>query len=468
VGSPGGRCGGPVSSTTGILDASPVGDRAQNGRLMAVRFDPEVLRNDPEHRRRVLEVLSAAVSAVDPVAAVGRHLERFGATLRVGEHEVPVPSGRIVVLAVGKAAVPMARSAVSRLDGLSICGAVAAPEAAEIPGLEVMVGGHPLPDEGSLRAGRRLLELAHAAGPDDLVLVLISGGGSALAEYPLPGLELADLRAVSDALLRAGAPIAEINLVRRHLSALKGGRLAAAAAPARLAGLVVSDVIGSALEVIAGGPTVPDSTSAAEALDVLSARGVVPPGAVSDVLQHSPDDGIGIGAAGGMLSVIADGSMAARAACEEAKRLGLVATLGSTSVEGEAAEVGRTLAEDGRRLAPGVMLIHAGETTVTVSGRGRGGRNQELALAAGIALEGHPGILVAGFGTDGIDGPTPAAGGIGDAGTASRGWSAGRDARVALETNDSATFLEATGDQLRCGATGTNVGDLMVVYRDAG
>ena len=331
--------------------------------------------------------------------------------------------------------------------------------------MKVLVGGHPLPDDGSLRAGRALLDLAESAGPDDLVLVLISGGGSALAEVPLPGVSLDDLQVVNLALLRSGAPITEVNTVRRHLSALKGGGLGAAAAPARLASLIVSDVVGSPLEAIAGGPTVPDPTSAEEAIRVLADRGIAPPPAVSRVLHASsqtPRRPIGVA------SVIADGSIAAHAAAGAAADLGVAARVASTTLQGEARRVGAELAASARDLPPATMAIYAGETTVTVSGSGIGGRNQELALAAGIALDGYPDALVASFGTDGVDGPTDAAGGIGDSETIQRGVRLGFDARAALAENDSATYLGATGDQLRCGPTGTNVGDVVVVYRSDG
>lgn len=430
---------------------------------MPIRFDPAVSTNDPGPRGRLLHVLEAALEAVDPATAMARSLVRDGGNLRVGDREVAVPKGKVVLLALGKASVAMARAAVEVVDGLALTGVVVAPAPAQLPGLEVIVGSHPVPDERSLNAGRRLLDLADSAGPDDLVLALVSGGGSALAEVLVPGVGLDDLRAVTAALLRTGAPITELNTVRRHLSLLKGGGLAAAAVPARVVTLVVSDVVGNPLEVVAGGPTVADPTRPEDALRVIGDRSIDVPSAVAAALENRR------AASGehreGIVAVIADGAVAARAAQAAAVRLGIIADVGSTTLEGIARQVGAELAASALRLEPGTMAVYAGETTVEVRGGGRGGRNQELALAAGIALEESPGMLVASVGTDGIDGPTAAAGGIGDLGTVARGVTRGLDARSALDGNDSATYLAAVGDQLRCGPTGTNVGDVMVAYR---
>ncbi|HAX81183.1 MAG TPA: glycerate kinase, partial [Actinobacteria bacterium] len=217
----------------------------------------------------------------------------------------------MIVLALGKAASAMARGAVSALDGLAIAGVVVSPDGARVSGLQAVAGEHPVPGPGSLRAGQLLLEVAASAGRADLVLVLLSGGGSSLAEVPLLGCTLGDLQAVGAALLRSGLPIDSVNTVRRHLSALKGGRLALAASPARVATLVVSDVVGSLLEVIAGGPTVPDPTSAADAMRVITDAAIpVPPG-VFEVLRHEPGERL---VEPGSVAVIADGPACAAAA----------------------------------------------------------------------------------------------------------------------------------------------------------
>ncbi len=440
---------------------------------MAVVFDRAVLAADPGPRAEVLAALAGALAAADPAAAVRRGLRRRGGALALGRRRVSLPRGRVIVLSLGKAAVAMAGAALEALAGLEVTGVVVAPAATSRPmgPLEAVAGGHPLPDTGSLRAGRRLLAFAKDAGEDDLVLVLVSGGGSALAEVPAPGLTLDDLVAANRALLHSGAPITEVNTVRRHLSALKGGFLARASAPARLVTLLVSDVVGSAPEAIAGGPTVPDPTTFADALAVVEDRGLAMPDAAAGALREGaagrrPETPKGGAAFAGPAMVVTDGAAAARAAKAAATGRGIEARVSSTAVEGEARFVGTRLGEIARGLAPGRMLISAGETTVTLAGPGRGGRNQEVALAAALALAGDPGgALVASFATDGVDGPTDAAGGIGDAGTVERGQARGLDATAALAENDALPYLSASGDLLRCGPTGTNVGDIMIAYR---
>jgi len=432
-----------------------------------MRFDAGVLEADPGPRADVLAVIESALEAVDPAAAVRRHLPRLVAA---------PPPGRVIVLALGKAALPMAAAAVAVLAGVPITGVAATNTRGEVPGLEVVVAGHPVPDTGSLRAGRRLLEAANAAGPDDLVLTLISGGGSALAEVPADGLTLDDLEATGTALLRSGADIVAFNTVRKHLSAIKGGRLALAAGAGRMVTLVISDVVGNPLESIASGPTVPDPSTYADALTVVDDFRVVVPERVRDHLRRGVEGAREETPAGGeafarqTIRVIADAAAAADGARRGAAARGIEAHEVTTALQGEAREVAVGVAEAMQhRAGPGEMLLYAGETTVTVTGPGRGGRNQALARAAGIALSTGGGAgLVASFGTDGIDGPTDAAGGIGDPGTVARGAARGMDAAAALDDNDAGSYLEVCGDLLRCGPTGTNVGDLVLAYRPAG
>lgn len=440
-------------------------------RPVLAAFDPPVLAADPGPRADVLAALGGALAAADPAAAVTRHFHRSRRGLLVGGNRLPLPEGRVFVLAFGKAAPAMAQAALAVLEGCEIAGLVASPSGTAAGSLEAVAAGHPLPNAGSLAAGRRMLELAGEASRHDLVLVLVSGGGSALAEAPAPGLALHDLEEVNRALLRSGAPITEVNTVRRHLSAFKGGRLAAAAAPAPVVTLILSDVVGSPLEAIAGGPTVPDPTTYSGARAVLRRWGVLPPPAADALLAEGeahrrPETPKGGEAFAGPVVVVADGAAAAEGAAAAARERGLQARVGSAVLEGEARLVGARLAARARRLRPGEMVLFAGETTVTVTGAGRGGRNQELALAAGMTLErSGTGALVASFATDGVDGPTDAAGGIGDAGTVARGERLGRNAAAALAANDALPYLEAAGDLLRCGPTGTNVGDVMVAYR---
>jgi glycerate-2-kinase len=346
-----------------------------------------------------------------------------------------------------------------------------------LPGIDVWTASHPVPDTHGLAGAAAALEVARAAGEDDLVLCLLSGGASALWPAPPAGVSLSDLRAATGSLLRAGAPIAEINAVRRHLSRIAGGWLARAAAPARLVTLAVSDVVGSAPDAIGSGPTVPDPTTYADALEVLRRREVDVPPAVRAHLQRgdlgeapeTPKPG-DPAFARASYRVVASSRDALAAAAEEAERLGYRTTVVGDDMEGEARRVATEVAalawgahaEGESARAPAAFLL-GGETTVTVRGPGRGGRSQELALAAALEIEGEPGVVVAAVGTDGRDGPTDAAGGMVDGETTARGRAAGLEARDALERNDAHAFLRASGDLVVTGPTGTNVNDLVLV-----
>ena len=349
--------------------------------------------------------------------------------------------------------------------------------AAEVPGIEVWEAAHPVPDARGLAGAAEALACARRAGPRDLVLCLLSGGASALWPSPPKGVTLTDLRALTGRLLRAGATIRELNTVRKHLSRIGGGWLARAAYPARVVTLAVSDVVGSALDVIASGPTVPDPTTFADALDVLE-RYEVEGSSTAIAYLHAGADGQapetpkpGDPAFDRTTAhVIARNADALRGAAAEAERLGWRAEIVADDMEGEAREVARQIAtfalerQAGLRSgAPPLALLLGGETTVTVRGSGTGGRNQELALALAIELEGRDGIVAASLGTDGTDGSTDAAGGMVDGETVSRGAVRGLDARDFLARNDSHPFLRATGDLLVTGPTGTNVCDVVLV-----
>jgi len=400
----------------------------------------------------LLRAFLAGVRAVDPgpvtAAAAGEMLGEV--------------TGRVLVIAAGKASVAMARgfaAAVAIDDGIII-----APGDGDAPA-PVIVGGHPLPDEGSVAGARRALEIARSAGEGDTVVCLISGGASALLAAPAEGLTLADLRATNRALLACGADIRETNTVRKHLSAIKGGLLAAAAGTARLVTLLVSDVVGDPVDVIASGPTVPDPTTYTDALAVVDRYGLRSrlPGSVvahleagasgerpeTPVTSHPDHD----------LRVIASGGVAAGAAVAWLRSAGVPARLVATDLAGEAREAAVDVV---RAAKDRTVLVFAGETTVTVAGHGRGGRNQEAALAAAVAIDGRAVTFLA-AGTDGIDGPTGAAGGLVDGTTIGRGAALGLDARSSLADNDSHTFLAATGDLVVTGPTGTNVADLWLV-----
>jgi hydroxypyruvate reductase len=358
------------------------------------------------------------------------------------------PRGRTVLLALGKAAAEMAAAVEAQWDA-PLCGVAVTRRGSErvLPRVEVLGAAHPVPDESSVAAAERLLALARAAGPDDLVLVLLSGGASSLACLPGEGLGLAQKRSLTAALLRSGADVREINCVRRHLSRFKGGRLAVAAAgAARLVTLAISDVVGDSPEDIGSGPTAADPTTVGDALAILARYGIDPPErGWSETPAEVP----------GEWRLVASGADALEAASAEARRLGYRVRL--LECEGEAREVGRGHAALALRMDPGTALISGGELTVTVRGPGRGGPNQEYALAAALALAGRPGLSGLAADTDGIDGEGEAAGAFFDG----DGGAAGGE--EALEANDSGAWFARRGGLFVTGPTGTNVSDLRII-----
>jgi hydroxypyruvate reductase len=372
----------------------------------------------------------------------------------------------------------MARAVEDALGDRVAAGLVVAKEPPARPPRRVRVveAGHPLPDARGLAAAAEMHQLASGAGPGDLVVCVISGGGSALAPLPVEGVSLAEKQAVTRLLLEAGATINELNAVRKHLSRLKGGQLARAAAPAGVVALLLSDVIGDPLDVIGSGPTAPDPTSFADALAVLDRFGL------RDRAPASVRAHLEAGARGAVADtpkpgdplfdrvrnvVVGNNGLVVDAAMAEARRLGFPPLLLTRSLQGEAREVARvlaSLAEEAHRSGqpvgrPGCLLA-AGETTVTVRGPGKGGRCQELCLAMVPAIAGMPGSAVRAAGTDGSDGPTDAAGAVVDGTTLARARAAGLDPRARLAANDAYAFFAALGDLVRTGPTGTNLMDV--------
>ncbi len=422
--------------------------------------------------RKVATALQrVALEAVEPQAAIRRHVTREGEHLIVaGRRYLLTTYERVFILAFGKAAYPMT-AATAELLGDRLTAGVAITKHGHLPPkdrmpalpIQFFTAGHPVPDENSQRGAQAVLDLAQQATERDLVICLISGGGSALLTYPVPALGLDGLRLLTDKLLRSGATIGEMNAVRKHCSLVKGGQLAQVIAPATLVTLVLSDVIGDPLDVIASGPTVPDSTTVADAQAVLRRYQIdetVP-------FHETPKQGDLLFEKGQHV-IIGSNRLAAMAALEEARRLGFNSLLLGTYVEGEAREVGRVAAsfaksirEHGDPLPPPACLIWGGETTVTVRGSGMGGRNQELALAAAIALDGWRDVLLMALATDGTDGPTDGAGAVITGETVSRARALGLDPLAYLEENDSYHFFSASGELLRIGPTGTNVNDLL-------
>lgn len=429
------------------------------------------------HRAIVMEVLQAALEAADPYMAVLKALQA---------HDLAkLSAGKVYVLGAGKAGAAMARAAEEALEDRITEGLVIVKDGytggMPLERIELVEASHPVPDSRGSVATERLLALAAYAGEGDLVLCLISGGGSALMQAPAEGILLEDIQATTAALLRAGATINELNGIRKHLSRISGGQLARIAAPARVLSLILSDVTGSPLDVIASGPTAPDPATYADALNTLQRFDLtnkVPSSVLSRLQVGAHGDLSETPKPGDPLfnrvenSIVAGNVLAVEAAAKKANGLRLNTSIMSTFLEGEAREVGtvlaaltREIAHYNRPMTKPTCLLFGGETTVTVRGNGIGGRNTELALSAAIALDGLGGnVLVASLATDGGDGASPSAGAIIDGTTVAKGRALGLNAHVALANNDSYTYLAATGDALMLGPTGTNVNDVMAVF----
>ncbi|HET8626559.1 MAG TPA: DUF4147 domain-containing protein [Thermomicrobiales bacterium] len=433
--------------------------------------------------RTVRDLFDAAVAAVDVRAAVRRTLAVADGGLTVGGEDVPLaPGGRLFVVAFGKAAAAMAAEAEAIL-GDRIAAGVAITKygnAEPTRTVEVREAGHPTPDEAGRRAAQEVSDLLAGTTPDDVVLCLISGGGSALLTAPAEGIGLDDLRATTDALLAAGATINELNAVRKHLETLKGGGLAAAAAPARVVALAVSDVLGDPLDVIASGPTVGDTSTYDDAWGVIERYHLAEkvPASVAARLRAGrrdeapetprPDDPLFRRV---RTLVVANLRMAAEGAARRARDLGYDVAFLDLAIEGEAREVGQRLAARAREARDEAgggrrCLIGGGETTVTVRGDGLGGRNTEVALAAALALDGVDGVALASLASDGDDGSTKSAGAVATGETVARGRARGLDAADSLARNDSARYFERAGGLLVTGPTQTNVADLYVILLD--
>jgi len=335
--------------------------------------------------------------------------------------------------------------------------------------------GHPVPDERGQAATEEMIRRVHAAKADDLIVFLVSGGGSALTPAPVPPITLAEEQETTRLLLAAGATINDLNAVRKHLSFFKGGQFARAAAPATVMALILSDVIGDPLDVIASGPTAPDPTTFADALDVLRRRGVIArvPASVRARLDARARGEIAETPKPGdpvfehvTNVVIGNNATVVEAAASQARRLGYRTEILTRELQGEARDVARELVARARSVAARTCLIAGGETTVTVRGSGRGGRCQEFVLAAALELTREDRLVVLAAGTDGSDGPTDAAGAIADAITIPNGERSGRSARAALDDNDAFTFLSSAGDLIVSGPTNTNLLDVYVMLRD--
>jgi len=385
---------------------------------------------------------------------------------------------RVCLISVGKAGAACARVAAEILGKRLVRGLVISPDDCEIEGLDSIKSSHPLPDEASLLAGERALEAARSAGRNETLLVLLSGGASSLMESPVKGIGLEELRRLYELLLRSGLSIHEINAVRRHVSRLKGGGLASSSRAGKLVALIISDVIGNALEDIGSGPTAPDPSLKAEAITLLKRAGLwhsLNPRTREAIWNApetpKPDDPC---FARVQNIIVADNRTALLGVKEKAVEMGYEAAVLTDALRGEAREVGFALGGILAGIARGrsdlsgrkACLIFGGETTVRVKGRGEGGRNQELALACAIAIKGLQGVAAVAFSTDGKDGPVPAAGAFADGSTCLIAQKKGLDPREFLENNDSYRFFRKVGGLIETGPTGTNVADCVILLSE--
>jgi len=417
--------------------------------------------NDTATRQLMRAMFDAAVAAAQPALCVPRHLPA-------------PPKGRLVVIGAGKASAAMARAVEDHWQG-PLSGLVVTRYGYAVPcrRIEIVEAAHPVPDAAGELAARRMLRQVEGLTADDLVLCLISGGGSSLMPLALPGLTLADKQALNRALLASGAPISEMNCVRRHLSAIKGGRLAAACRPARVVNLLLSDVPGDDPVDIASGPTVADPSTCGDALEILRRHGIdIPPRALA-LLESGAGETLKPGdprLPEIETRFVATPQMALEAAAEVARAAGLRPFILGDAIEGEARDVARTLAgialqvaRRGQPVAAPCVLLSGGETTVTVRGGGRGGRNVEFLLALGIALGGESGIHAIAGDTDGVDGQEEIAGALLAPDTLARAWAGGMKPRERLDDNDGHGFFEALGDAVVTGPTLTNVNDFRAI-----
>jgi glycerate-2-kinase len=428
-------------------------------------------------REIAVDIFNAALTAVDPYQLVQTHCEFITDAYRREK------CNKLYLVSFGKAAFSMTRAlARSLVRDLITCGVVIT-KYDHAPGvlegkIEIFEAGHPVPDEKGLDATKRVIDMLKDSDEQTLVLCLISGGGSALLAAPCEGITLAEKQQVTELLLKSGATINELNCVRKHISAIKGGRLAEIAYPSKVLSLILSDVIGDPLDVIASGPTSPDESTFQEALDVIQKY----------ELMHKIPDRIRTRLAQGAQGnagetpkkgnpvfkrveniIIGSNKIATRAAAAKAEEWGFETTILSTDIQGEARGVARMLAQTavdikkGRADGKRICLISGGETTVTVQGTGLGGRNTELALAFAQEIPGMEGITMLSAGTDGTDGPTDAAGAIVDGQTFTAADAKGLSGAIYLKHNDSYTFFKNTGELLITGSTGTNVMDIQII-----
>ena len=441
-----------------------------------------MVRSLKQQRLDARIIFEASLAAADPILLVRRSLQFDGAILQAGKRLYDLARySNLYVVGAGKAAAKMARAVEALLGERIAGGIVIVKHGHSIPlkKLKIVEAGHPIPDPAGIKATEAIIRLLRRTQKNDLILCLVSGGASALLSCPVVGLSLQDKQRTTQALLNCGARIQEVNAIRKHISGIKGGRLAELAYPSTVLSLILSDVIDDSMDNIGSGPTAPDSSTFADCLSIIDRYGV------GDMIPLAVTTFLKKGAAGEIADtpkadnpifqqvqnlLIGNNQLALVAAKEKAQALGYNTLILSSSVEGEARSLAidhvvsaRDVLSSSSPVRPPACIISGGETTVTIRGAGLGGRNQEFALAAALEIDGLNGIVVLSGGTDGTDGPTDAAGGIVDGTTVQRARDQGLNARSYLERNDSYPLLKAVGDLLITGPTLTNVMDLRLI-----
>lgn len=434
-------------------------------------------------RKLVLGALEAALLAADPKRSVKKHVKLKGNMLLIADECYPLDDfDRVYVIGAGKASGYMAEAINELLNDRITSGLVIIPDyfraKLQTGNIELWHGTHPIPSEKGVKGTRRMLDIVKGATAKNLVICLISGGGSALMPLPYKGITISQKKRITDMLLRSGATIEEISAVRKHISAVKGGRLAETLSKSTLLSLIISDVVGGRLDTIASGPTVPDSTTFTDALHVLkkydlwnaldrNVKGVITEG-LAGRIPETPKPA-GKASRNVRNFIIGNNNLACIAALDYLKSKGVNSILLTTSMQGEAREVGAAVSSIASQIDTNGLLekpasiVMGGETTVTVRGKGRGGRNQELVLSAAGSISGTKNIAIASIGTDGIDGNSNAAGAIADSTTIARAQKKKMSSVEYLANNDSNTFFKKLNNAIKTGSTGTNVNDILVM-----
>jgi len=456
--------------------------------MATIKNADELLKNarsslDRKARHLAITALNAALEAVDPEVIIKSKVKVKGTTLKIENLTFDLDKFKgIYVIGGGKACGPMAEALAELLGSRIKEGAVNVPYSSPLyktGKVKLQRASHPIPDESGVTGASRMLDIVGKAEKNDLVICLISGGGSSLMPQPRSGISLEDKRKVTDALLKSGATIKEFNTVRKHISGLKGGWLAKEAYPATIINLILSDVVGDPLDFIASGPTVPDTTTFKDAIEILKHRGLW--NTIPDSVRKLLTDG-----EKGLIPetpkprdkvfkkvhniVIGNNFTASHAAYTAFRKAGLNSLLLTSTLEGQARDVGTMLASMAKEIAASgnpvrkpAGIVAGGETTVTVVGKGKGGRNQEIALGAALKIGNMDGVVIASVSTDGVDGPTDAAGAIADGKTLKRTRELKLNPREFLANNDSYAFFSKLGDLVFTGPTGTNVCDVVVI-----